>query len=102
MSRNATGNEPSLPHKAGHKPSKPGRGIWFKPGLVLTSFVFFWAASHEPPAFTATSISIWIFGAITAALLAKAALVLTEPVTRILLTLLSPASKNSKSGSAGP
>ena len=101
MSRNATGNEPSLPHKAGAKPHKPGRGNWFRPGLVLAAFVLFWAASHEPPSFTVTSVGIWIFGAITAALLAKAVLVLIEPVTRIFMMLLSPLSKNSSKRQAG-
>ncbi|HQT38099.1 MAG TPA: hypothetical protein PK231_01655 [Acidocella sp.] len=101
MSRNATGNEPVLPHKAGNKPGKLGRNIWYKPGLSLAGFVLFWAAAHEPPAFTAASTGVWIIGTMTAALLAKAALVLAGPVSRILMMLSRQWFKNARSRQAG-
>lgn len=52
-------------------------------GLVVLAIAILWAAGHQPISFTPTSLLIWILGMLTAALLARAAFAVLEPVLKL-------------------
>ncbi|HUW79477.1 MAG TPA: hypothetical protein VMV54_01130 [Acidocella sp.] len=69
-----------------------------KPGMLMLAAMFLWSAQHEPPAFSLASVAIWLSGAVTIALLARAALALASPVLNIAGALLHQAFQGQNSG----
>lgn len=55
-----------------------------KPGLLMLAAVFLWSAKHEPPDFNIASLGVWTLGALTVALLARAAFALAAPLLGLL------------------
>ncbi len=66
---------------------KPKPGL-LKPGMIMLAVMFLWAAQNMPAAITPGSGALWLCGAITAGLLARAALALAAPVFKILGDLI--------------
>ncbi len=70
-----------------------------KPRQILNPFMLTlavaagWAALHEPQIFTIASAGVWVCGAITMGLLARAALALFAPLLNVLGVLFSRALK---------
>lgn len=56
-----------------------------KLGMVAIGAALAWAAFNEPAGLTPQSVITWVFGALTALLLARAALFLAVPLAKILL-----------------
>lgn len=73
------------PPKKGTKPRKPGL---IRRGLVVLAIAILWAAGHQPDAFTPASVLIWVLGMLTAALLARAAFAVAEPVLKLGMGLV--------------
>jgi hypothetical protein len=55
-----------------------------------------WGAAHVPEQFTVASIGVWVCGAVTVALLARAALALGTPLIGILGVLFGRALKTAR------
>ncbi len=62
-----------------------------KPGLLTLGAVFLWSAAHEPAAFNAANLSLWAVGALTTALVVRAALALAAPMLGICAAVLGQA-----------
>ena len=71
--------------------SKAKKTALLKPGLLTLASVFLWSARHEPASFNAASLSLWVLGALTTALVVQAALALAAPLLGIGAAVLSQA-----------
>jgi len=60
----------------------------FAPRLLVVGVMLLWAAQNEPDSFTAASLSVWILSALTAGLIAYAAIALVLPVFRIIMAFI--------------
>jgi hypothetical protein len=70
----------------------------FNPGTLMLGVMFLWLARHEPPVFNIVDVAIWILGAISAALLARAALALVAPGITIAGSVLRRAFQGLQGG----
>ncbi len=59
-----------------------------RPGPLVVAAAILWAAANEPTSFTPSSVAVWLLGALTIGLLARAALALLQPLIRLGLTAL--------------
>jgi hypothetical protein len=59
-----------------------------RPGPLMVAAAILWAAANEPTGFTMASVIVWLLGSVTVAILARAALALLQPLTRLGLALL--------------
>ncbi|HQT63557.1 MAG TPA: hypothetical protein PLT25_08625 [Acidocella sp.] len=84
-----------MPKKAQSKTGKHHRTSW-KPGFLLASINLFWAAAHEPPIFSITSMVVWLLGCVTVGLLTKAILVVAEPLSRLVVSRVRQHLKTSR------
>jgi hypothetical protein len=64
--------------RKGNKGSGP-----YKPWLIATAFALFWAGLHEPAGLTPATLLIWLLSAVTAGVLVRAALAVTEPLVKL-------------------
>lgn len=72
------------------------------PGMLTLAAAAAWAAVHEPGEFSAATVGVWLCGAVTMALLARAALALFTPllamfgviVGRALKTMQTPGAES--------
>ncbi len=55
----------------------------YKPWLVAGAFALFWAGLHQPDGLTLAALLIWLLSAVTAAVLARAALAVAEPLVKM-------------------
>jgi ABC-type thiamin/hydroxymethylpyrimidine transport system permease subunit len=69
-----------------------------KPGMVTMAAVFAWAAVHEPARFTPASCGVWLLGALTTALLVRAAMALISPLAAALAAALGQAFGDAPNG----
>lgn len=95
MARSSTSNRNSQSGGAGRAETNPRV---LRPGMVTLAAVFLWAARHEPADFSAASLVVWFAGAITAALLVRAALALAAPLLAIAGAALEQAIASLRSG----
>jgi hypothetical protein len=73
-------------------------GKLLQPGMLMLAAMFLWAADHEPARFTAGSLTGWVLGAVSVALLVRAGLALLAPALRILGIVFGHAFKALQSG----
>ncbi|MBW4024871.1 MAG: hypothetical protein HIU92_17380 [Proteobacteria bacterium] len=59
-----------------------------RPGPLVVAAGILWAAANEPISFTPSSAAVWVLGGLTAALLARAALALLQPLAKLGLAAL--------------
>jgi hypothetical protein len=59
-----------------------------RPGPLMVAAAILWAAANEPVGFTMASTIVWVLGALTIAILARAALALLQPLTKLGVALL--------------
>lgn len=57
-------------------------------GTLMLAVMFLWSAQHEPPVFDIVNLATWILGAVSTALLARAALALAAPGLSIAAAIL--------------
>jgi hypothetical protein len=57
-------------------------------GTLMLAVMFLWSAQHEPPVFNIVSLAIWVLGAVSTALLARAVLALAVPVLTLAGSIL--------------
>jgi len=93
MRPDAAGAGPARRRNGGRRGRARGLGGLYRPGLIVISAVMFWAALNEPAMFNAASVTVWLLRAVTVGLLARAALALVEPATRLGAVLLSQAAR---------
>jgi hypothetical protein len=88
MPRNASGARPGRRQNQGRDaaPSRKSDRL-YRPGLVMVGVVLLWAAFNEPAQFDTASVAVWLLGAVTAGLLARAALALAEPALKLTIDL---------------
>jgi hypothetical protein len=61
-----------------------------KPGILTLAAMCLWAATHEPARLDTPSLLAWLFGALTIALLSRAALALAAPFFQLLAAACAP------------
>ncbi len=59
-----------------------------RPGPLVVAAAILWAAANEPTNLTPSSAAVWLLGALTVALLARAALALLQPLAKLGLAAL--------------
>jgi hypothetical protein len=59
-----------------------------RPGPLMVAAAILWAAGNEPTGFTLSSTIVWLLGTLTIAILARAALALLQPLTKLGIALL--------------
>ena len=59
-----------------------------RPGPLMVAAAILWAAGNEPTGFTLASTIVWLLGTLTIAILARAALALLQPLTKLGIALL--------------
>jgi hypothetical protein len=59
-----------------------------RPGPLMVAVAILWAAANEPTGFTMASVIVWLLGSVTVAILARAALALLQPLSKLGLALL--------------
>jgi hypothetical protein len=59
-----------------------------RPGPLMVAAAILWAAANEPTGFTLSSTIVWRLGTLTIAILARAALALLQPLTKLGIALL--------------
>jgi hypothetical protein len=69
--------------KTAKKNATSKRPRFIRRGLLVLAIAILWAAGHQPSAFTPSSLLVWLLGMLTAALLARAAFALLEPVMKL-------------------
>ena len=69
-----------------------------RPGMLMLAAVFIWSARHLPPVFTPASLSGWVLGAATVALLTSAALALAAPVLGVFGAIFTQALQSMRHG----
>ncbi len=69
-----------------------------KPGVITAAAVLMWSARHEPDAFTTASTGVWLMGAVTTALLVRAALALATPLIGLCGAVLGQALRVMQNG----
>jgi hypothetical protein len=69
-----------------------------KPGMLMLAAMFIWSAAHEPDQFTIGNTAAWLLGAVTVALVARAAFALASPIMRIIGIVLGQALHSLQSG----
>jgi hypothetical protein len=77
--------------KPGQKPAAqagPGAGLSIRPSVLAGAAGLFWAAVNVPPVFTAATLVIWLLGAVTAGLVARALIALAVPGATIIVKRL--------------
>ncbi len=72
--------------------------VLLKPGMITLAAVLLWSARHEPAAFSTASTGVWVMGAITTALLVRAALALAAPLIGICGMVLGQALRVMQNG----
>lgn len=70
------------------------------PFMLTMAAMTGWAAAHEPAPFTIASVGVWVCGAVTVALLARAGLALATPVLGIMGAIFGRAMKAMRNSGA--
>ncbi len=65
--------------------------VLLKPGMITIAAVLMWSARHEPDSFSAASTGVWLMGALTTALLVRAAMALAAPLIGLAGAVLGQA-----------
>lgn len=74
--------------------AKPAKGkALLNPAMLTLAAMAGWAAAHVPAGFTLASAGVWVCGALTVALLTRAALALAAPLLGMVSVLFSRAMK---------
>lgn len=76
------------------KPAK--RKTLLSPFMLTLAAMTGWAAAHEPGIFTPASVGVWVCGAFTVALLARAALALVSPLLGMMGIIFARAMKHTQ------
>jgi hypothetical protein len=59
-----------------------------RPGPLMVAAAILWAADNEPVGFSLSSTIVWLLGSLTIAILARAALALVLPLSKLGVALL--------------
>ncbi len=59
-----------------------------RPGPLMVAAAILWAADNEPVGFSLASTIVWLLGSLTIAILARAALALLLPLSKLGIALL--------------
>ena len=59
----------------------------YKPKLLVVAFALFWAGTNQPESLTPTTLVLWVLSAVTAGVLMRAALVVAEPLVKLVLKM---------------
>jgi hypothetical protein len=59
--------------------------------MLIFAAVFLWSAKHEPPQFNIATLGVWALGALTVALLARAAFAVAAPLLALFGAILKQA-----------
>jgi|GEM_PF-3576535 hypothetical protein len=69
-----------------------------KPAVLTLAVMFIWSARHQPAAFDPASLAGWALGALTVALLTRAALALAAPVLGMFGAIFTQAMQHLQHG----
>ena len=64
----------------------------YKPKLLVVAFALFWAGTNQPASLTPVTLVLWVLSAVTAGVLMRAALVVAEPLVKLVLKMVKQAS----------